>query len=103
MGWRIATAFMPASLAMRAMKRVTPLLPQPVLTAQTEITGFAESRKVFSAEWRTKSAPIEAHRDARSMMYSLVTSLYEKATMSIFLDLISAASISSGYMGMPAG
>src|SRR3989338_882179 len=62
-GWRTATGFFHLAIRVLQTYLVTPLFPQPVLTAHTEITGFFALSIVFSAP-RIKFAPRAVTRDA---------------------------------------
>ncbi len=61
----MTTGFQPMLRSSVAMRRETGLLPQPVRTAQTEITGTFDANCVRSAPSSQKSAPAATARDAR--------------------------------------
>jgi len=70
MGWRIETTFLPASMSMRWILRLVWLLPAPVRTAQTAITGLVLLTMVWSGPRRRKSAPSALTSAERCMTYS---------------------------------
>ena len=57
------------------MRRETGLLPQPVRTAQTEITGTFATNCVRATPSSQKSAPAATARDARCISVGYATSL----------------------------
>ena len=65
----MAATFRPCSLSMAAMRRVVWLLPDPVLTAHTEITGFVLLSIVSAAPRILKLAPAELAIEPRSITY----------------------------------
>ncbi len=64
MGWRMATTFFPCARSRLQTLREVWLLPAPVRTATTAITGFVERIMVFSAPSTVKLAPSDMTSEA---------------------------------------
>jgi len=65
MGWRTTTTFLPISRRRSDTRRLVWLLPDPVRTAHTEITGTLDSSMVSFQPIRRKSAPAARTIEAR--------------------------------------
>ena len=64
MGWRITLTCLRRSRKNRAIRRVAELLPTPVRTAETLITGLVEAMVVLSDPKKAKLAPAANTADA---------------------------------------
>ena len=73
-GWRMAATRNPLSRSRRQTSREVWLLPQPVRTATTAMTGRRERTIVLSGPSSLKSAPADIAREALAMTYSNDTS-----------------------------
>ena len=67
MGWRMTATFLPRALRYSQTLRVVWLLPQPVRTAQTAMTGFLEGSMVCFQPMSRKSAPAALTMEALCM------------------------------------
>ena len=83
MGWRTATARLPRSRSTCDTRREVWLLPQPVRTARTAITGLLLAAWVASVPSSVKCGPRDWTHATLAMTVSLERSEYASTTSSI--------------------
>ena len=79
------------------------LLPAPVRTAHTLITGLVDLSAVYLGPIRMKSAPRALTCADLCITYSYFTSEYANTTWSTSCAFTSSSSSSSGWIGIPSG
>ena len=99
----MAATRLPIDLRIEVIARDVWLLPQPVRTAQTAMTGLVDSSIVLRCPMMRKSAPAVLTMAALCMTFSYDRSEYAIATWSTSCFWISSVSFSSGSIGMPLG